>query len=69
MARELPTRNDIYMMLLQSMDSDTAGWFADAMHDFVVTDVKECADEEYNDDDVRLAIGRYFRRMILHDEI
>lgn len=27
---------------------------------FIIDDIHECADEEYTDDDIRLAIGRAF---------
>lgn len=68
MARELPTTFDIYQFLFQSMDDLTAKWLSEEMHDFVVDDVKSAADEEYNDDDVRLAIGRYLRFKMCKEE-
>ena len=63
-----PTRHDIWMLLLQSMDSDTATLLARKMEQYVVDDVQACADEEYNDDDIRLAIGRYLREAIGEDD-
>lgn len=59
--RPVPRQVDIYMMLLRSMDSDTARVLSQKMEAFVAQDVLGCADVEYNEDDVRLAIGRYFR--------
>ena len=60
----VPTQGEIYMMLLQSMDGDTAQILAQRMENYVVDDVLSCADAEYNDDDVRLAIGRYLREQL-----
>lgn len=58
---QTPTQHDIHMMLLRSMDDDTARVLAQQMEKFVAENVMECADEDYNDDDVRLAVGRYLR--------
>ena len=58
------TKDELYMILRKSMDSDTARVLAERMIDYVVEDIKCCADEEYNDDDIYLAIGRYFREKL-----
>ena len=58
------TTDEIYMILCKSMDGDTARVLAERMTDYVVEDIKCCADEEYNDDDIYLAIGRYFREKL-----
>ena len=41
-----------------AMSDDYVERVADAMLDKVVEDVEECADREWNYDDVRLAVGR-----------
>lgn len=58
------TTDEIYMILSKSMDSDTARVLAERMTDYVVEDIKCCADKDYNDDDIYLAIGRYFREKL-----
>lgn len=58
------TTDEIYMILRKSMDSDTARVLAERMTDYVVEDIKCCADKDYNDDDIYLAIGRYFREKL-----
>lgn len=55
------TKDELYMILRRSMDGDTARVLAERMIDYVVEDIECCADEDYNDDDIYLAIGRYFR--------
>lgn len=37
---------------------DYGGRILEVIKDDVVADVEECADEEWSDDDVRMAIGR-----------
>jgi len=58
------TTDEIYMILRKSMDSDTARVLAERMTDYVVEDIKCCADKDYNNDDIYLAIGRYFREKL-----
>lgn len=60
---------DITLMLSMSMDWDTAKALAERMTKHVEQDVKECADKNFNDDDVRLAIGRYFRDKFKIEEL
>lgn len=60
---------DITLMLSMSMDWDTAKALAERMTKYVKQDVKECADKNYNDDDIRLAIGRYFRDKLKIEEL
>ena len=66
--RPVPRQVDIYMMLLRSMDSDTACVLAQQMEEYVAEDIRSCADVEYNEDDVRLAIGRYLRSKLGLDD-
>lgn len=63
------TTNDLCMILWKSMDWDTAKALAERMIKYVEQDVKECADKNFNDDDVRLAIGRYFRDKFKIEEL
>lgn len=44
--------------LLKKMTDDYASRICDAIIDDVIEDVVECADEEWSEGDVRLAIGR-----------
>ena len=44
--------------LRMAMSDDYSGCVAEAIVDDVIEDVECCADENYNEDDVRLAIGR-----------
>lgn len=54
-------KEELYMILWKSMDCDTARVLAERMTDYVAEDIECCAGEIYTDDDLYLAIGRYFR--------
>ena len=52
-------RNELYHFLRSAMSSDYSDLVAEAILPDVIADVDECADaEDWNEDDVRLAIGR-----------
>lgn len=44
--------------LAEFAGQDYGGRILEVIKDDVVADVEECADEEWSDDDVRMAIGR-----------
>lgn len=48
------TRN----ILKSSVSDEYAGWIMNNIIGDVMEDVEVCADENYNEDDIRLAIGR-----------
>ena len=48
----------ITKILTPSTTRDYAKEIAFYICNDVINDLKECADEDYNDDDIRLAIGR-----------
>lgn len=52
-------RRIVEMLFIDSISSDYVNTIIDCIIDDVVQDVCECADEQnWNEDDVRLAIGR-----------
>lgn len=55
---EIVVNDYTYRLLLSAMAEEYAGRIADKIYDEVAQDLHECADENWNDDDIRLAIGR-----------
>lgn len=52
-------RELMFSLLKKSISDDYVGYIIDNILDDVVNDVKETADpEEWNEDDIKLAIGR-----------
>lgn len=51
-------RNWIETDLRYSMSDDYTDQITDKILDYVVEDLEFCADDEYNQDDIKLAIGR-----------
>ncbi len=57
--KEEAIRNNVYHFMREAMSSDYSDLVAEAILTDVIADVNECADaENWNEDDVRLAIGR-----------
>lgn len=50
----------VYNMLKESISDDYVGYILTSIIGDVIDDVETCADEDYNEDDIRLAIGRTF---------
>lgn len=58
-AKEEIIRNNVYHFMREAMSDDYSDLVAEAILPDVIADVNECADaEDWNEDDVRLAIGR-----------
>ena len=48
----------IYRFLLILISEDYIGDIMDIILDDVIRDISECANEDWNDDDIRFALGR-----------
>lgn len=46
------------------ISDDYSRYIFDAIEEEVAQDIKECAAEEFNDDDVRLAVGRVLMKRL-----
>lgn len=58
-AKEEIIRDNVYHFMREAMSGDYSDLVAEAILTDVIADVNECADaEDWNEDDVRLAIGR-----------
>ena len=45
-------------LLSNGISQDYVSYICDSIFEDVVCDIEECADKDWNDDDMRLAIGR-----------
>ena len=50
--------DELELFLRQAISSDYTRCIAEHIEKDVKQDLEECADEDYNEDDLRLAIGR-----------
>lgn len=51
-------KNDIKFVLGKSISEDYLGYILDVIVGDIIEDLEASADEEYNEDDIRMAFGR-----------
>ena len=67
LTKEQQIKEDVRRVMSQGISDDYVSDILDALGEDIISDIQECADEEYSEGDIKLSIGRaILSRLILY---